>query len=706
MLRLLAGETPETVAEETGVPVDVLVGWRARARDALELALGDEADAGPQLDPRMLEQTSPRHRALFAQGPVVLFLWRNAPGWPVEFVSENVLDQFGYSAAGLRAGDPPFAHMVHPDDLQRVADEVGRFTAAGVGRFEQDYRIVRSDGEVRWVCDYSRIVRDDAGNVTHFHGYVLDITDRKRMEQELADAKAIAELASRAKGEFLAVMSHEIRTPMNGVLGMTSVLLDTKLDDAQAECVDTIRSSGEAMLLLINDILDFSRIEAGHVEIETADVEPRALVEECVGLLYEPARRKGVQLAALAGAAVPEAVIGDPGRMRQILLNLLGNAVKFTEQGSVRLGVDVQTCPDGARWLCFEVADTGIGIASSACERLFEPFVQLDASTTRRHGGSGLGLAICRKLAALMGGEVACESAPGQGSVFRVRVPLELRREARGCSPLAGRRVLLRSRRSGGDEIAQMLRACGTTVERVDDPDAAVARIRADRARGEPWHVVWHELQTLDDAAIAEISAMNERILEPDAEAPLTVCSAVDCLRETLDATRGACATCFTQPLRQSSILATLTQHLGGDVGLQPRALQPSELAAAARFPHARILVVEDNPVNQRVAVRILERMGCRVDVAGNGLEALEALGRVSYDMVLMDVQMPEMNGLEATRAIRRREPSGHRLPIVAMTANAYAEDHQRCLTAGMDDYLVKPVRVHELARVCERWLA
>ncbi|WP_428268105.1 PAS domain-containing protein [Haliangium sp.] len=657
-------------------------------------------------DRKLMEHELRRQNDLFAQGPVVLFLWKNAPGWPVEFVSDNVFDQFGYPASGLQAGEPPFSQLVHPDDLERVAGEVAQYTAEGRTWFEQDYRVAKPDGEVRWIYDYTRIVRTEDGEVTHYHGYLLDITDRKRMEHELAEAKASAESANRAKGEFLAVMSHEIRTPMNGVLGMTSLLLDTALDDEQNEYVETIRSSGESLLLLINDILDYSRIEAGHVELESAELELSQLLDESVGLLYEPARRKGVQVAAMVRPGVPAKVVGDAGRLRQILLNLLGNAVKFTERGSVSVHAEVATDAEGAQWLCCDVTDTGIGIDEVERERLFEPFVQLDASTTRRHGGSGLGLAICRQLATLMGGAISCTSTPGQGSVFRVRVPLVVRTATATEPALAGHRVLLYSQRdASADEVARILSWAGATVQVVQSLDEAVCRIEEAAASDEPWQVLWYELQSLDEDAVAEIGKLTRHQRQ---RAPLIVCSLVACVRETIDAARASgCSMCFAQPLRQSVVSDALGRLLGRAPVPRQRSGSLADSQHASPFSGVRVLVVEDNMVNQRVAKLMLGRLGCESEVVASGEAALARIQAERFDVVLMDVQMPGMDGYQTTAAMRAHEAEhGGHVAIVAVTAHAMSGDRARCLAAGMDDYLSKPLDRPELARVLSRFVA
>jgi PAS domain S-box-containing protein len=620
--------------------------------------------------------------------------------------SESFETLFGYRTGEFEPTLEFWVNAIHPDDHDKIQSGLDEFIASREESWSAEYRFRCADDSYAFVFDRAYVVRDAAGKAVRMAGSMQDITPQKKAEEDLRVAKEAAEAASRTKSEFLANMSHEIRTPMNGIIGMTDLALETELSRDQREYLGMVKSSAHSLLGLINDILDFSKIEAGMLELEAIDFSLR----DCIGGVLKPlglrADQKGLELVADISSDVPDHFVGDSMRLRQILINLTANAIKFTERGEVVIKVAAEAAPDGESELHFSVADTGIGIPVEKQKAIFEAFAQADGSTTRTHGGTGLGLSIASQLIQKMHGKIWVESKVGEGTTFhftaRLRVrgtPLLAVKSAELCD-LDGLRALVVDDNAVNRRILQeLLLNWRMTPTVVESGQAGLDEMLRAAESGSAYQLV------LLDAVMPEMDGFT--LAEKIHEQPELADATVMMLSSAMPA--GSAARCgtlgiaswLTKPVTQSDLLDAILLAINRNPEDQTaRGLETSLAPSAPIRSSLRILVAEDNPVNRAVATGILERQGHLLVHAANGREAVDAFSDGAFDLILMDVQMPEMDGFEATRRIRElEEGTESHIRIAAMTAHAMAGDRERCLAAGMDDYVSKPLRKEDLLR-------
>ena len=678
-----------------------------------EMAIGMDRDATARKLAETSLRTSEERWQLAVSGS-------NEGGWDWNIVEDTIWysprwkNILGFADNELPDRREEWLARIHPDDQLQIATALKAHLRQQAEIFHCEYRLLHKDGSWIWALVRGKALFNPQGRATRMVGTQSDITRQKESEAELRQAKEAAETADRTKSEFLAVMSHEIRTPMNGVLGFTNLLLDTPLGAEQRDWLLTIRTSGESLLTLINDILDFSKIESGRMEFDQHPVSVRRSVEEVLDLLWSKANEKKIELLHWIDTDVPEWVLSDSTRLRQVLVNLVGNAIKFTSKGEVEVRVSlVATEPNQAAQLSFSIRDTGEGIPADRTHRLFRPFSQADSSTTRKHGGTGLGLAISRSLAQLLGGDIELASTSAKGSCFRFTIQAAVTTppadQDAGVPPLRpavaleGRRALI----VDDNECNRRILACqlhrwGIICESFEFPAQAIEHVRThgeyDLAildmmmpdmHGIDLASQLHQLPGREDLPLILLSSVNRE--------ELRVYNPMDHFRVVL-----------TKPVRQSALLEALNKTLGDTRHATSASTTPPHAAVTKFDPTLgkqhplRIIVAEDNLVNQKLIAGLLRRIGYQPQLVGHGLACIEALRRDNYNLILMDCQMPEMDGLDATARIRNGEAGDHNrdIKIIALTASAMVGDREICLKAGMNDYLTKPIQAAELIRL------
>jgi two-component system sensor histidine kinase/response regulator len=671
--------------------------------EAIEKEVGEHLEALHQENIRfkqsqaLLQKSEAKFRTLGESAPDCIFLADGLGQWVycnspwTKMTGLRVADSLGHG----------WIRALHPEDKDKI---LVQWNQALHDRkdLSLEFRLVTADGQVRWVACRTAPIQYDPGEVGESGGYagsIKDISSYKEVEGALRSAKTEAEAAAKAKSEFLAKMSHEIRTPMNGVIGMTNLLADTEMSSQQREYTETVRRSAESLLLLINDVLDFSKVEARRLIFETIDFNLRETIEGALELLAETAQAKGIELAGFVLADVPTQLRGDPGRLRQVFVNMVSNAVKFTEYGEVVVSVanlaETETHAD----LRFEVRDTGIGIPPEVQPRLFQVFSQADSSTTRKYGGTGLGLAISKQLIELMGGQIGFNSVPGQGSTFwftarfeKQRTPAKTALEQINLSNLHV--LIVDDNHTNRRILEDQMQAWGIRATCAAGAQEALEKLQDTTGPRFDVVVLDMHMPGMNGISLAEVIKADPRL----SCARIIILTSLGQLMDDAQLARLGIEACLVKPVKQARLYECLTGMRNMPKKQAENKPGPGAINGAQDAP-LRILLAEDNVINQKVAVAQLRKLGCTPDVAANGMEALEAARRSRYDVILMDCQMPQMDGYEASRQIRLHEQTegGKPVYIIAMTANAMQGDREKCLEAEMNDYLSKPVKDTDL---------